>query len=210
MIVGTSAFGLGLDMPNVRTVMHACLPETIDRYYQEVGRAGRDGRPSIAYLCSGPGRPLHRERLNSVTMIGDELGWKRWQRLLSMGTQLLGFGIACARAPSRIPHPRDTAKRAMERTDADPDGAGGDYPVPGPAVEPGPRRFASGPGQHAIGSTTRWKTSSSSNSSTGSTSARAAGSRRWARSRESGASAQRRALRSSLASDRRRGSALGG
>lgn len=82
VVVGTSAFGLGLDMPNVRTVIHACLPETIDRYYQEVGRAGRDGRPSLAFLCRGPDDLRIAKSLNDVVMIGDDLGWQRWRRLL--------------------------------------------------------------------------------------------------------------------------------
>ncbi|HEY3546910.1 MAG TPA: protein DpdF [Propionicimonas sp.] len=88
IVVGTSAFGLGLDMPNVRTVIHACLPETIDRYYQEVGRAGRDGRPSIAYLCIGPGDRQIAEHLSEVTMISNRLGWKRWQALLRTGVPI--------------------------------------------------------------------------------------------------------------------------
>lgn len=78
IVVGTSAFGLGVDMANVRSVVHACLPETLDRYYQEVGRGGRDGRPSIAYLVKAPSDEDLATRLNQVTLIGTEKGWERW------------------------------------------------------------------------------------------------------------------------------------
>jgi ATP-dependent DNA helicase RecQ len=79
IVVGTSAFGLGIDLPDVRTVVHACLPETVDRYYQEVGRGGRDGSPSLAYLAMAHSDVSTAENLSQQAILRAETAWERWE-----------------------------------------------------------------------------------------------------------------------------------
>lgn len=81
VIVGTSAFGLGVDQSDVRTIIHACVPAFVDRFYQEVGRAGRDGHAAVAVWLPASGDVTDGQKIEASTLIGGEKTWNRWQAM---------------------------------------------------------------------------------------------------------------------------------
>ncbi len=83
LVVATSAFGLGIDYPHVRSVVHACVPETFDRFYQEVGRAGRDGCGAMSLVIPTPRDFQVAANLNRERVISVKRGMTRWSAMFN-------------------------------------------------------------------------------------------------------------------------------
>lgn len=88
IMVATSAFGLGMDKADVRSVIHAAVPENLDRFYQEIGRGGRDGLASQSLLIYHHKQISEAKRLNSTRLITVELGLEKWRAMWEHGTAL--------------------------------------------------------------------------------------------------------------------------
>lgn len=104
IIVATSAFGLGVDQSEVRAVIHACIPENLDRFYQEVGRGGRDGRACLSLLLYTDDDRNTAAGLNRKVIIGIERGMQRWKQMfhgkIAVEGKPLQYKVPVTTAPS--------------------------------------------------------------------------------------------------------------
>jgi ATP-dependent DNA helicase RecQ len=91
IVVATNAFGMGIDRPDVRAVIHAQPPASIESYYQEVGRAGRDGRAALGLLMLSPGDVPLRRRLCELGGDGRPAGDAQIERTWALFRELLRY-----------------------------------------------------------------------------------------------------------------------
>lgn len=118
IMIATSAFGVGMNKSNVRTVIHAAIPENIDRYYQECGRAGRDGKACQAHLVWHSAQMEAAESLSVEKLISVEKGYERWKAMFEprQPSDIASYSISLDTKPDYIDYQGDRNQAWNRRT----------------------------------------------------------------------------------------------